>query len=99
MTITGFDRAQRAYENMEAPSSGDCPCLEQEIHVCAGCGEDWNEPTPPDTDRICCTEPERTLLPEDALLEDFPLDSCPEHGDNEPDPDYLRDSAWDRDND
>jgi hypothetical protein len=81
MSITGFDRAQAQYENMEPPYEAECSCLKWR---CWNCGVQYDAPgTCPDTD---CNEQAgpATLaeLDHSYLMESVGLAAvdCPAHG-------------------
>lgn len=81
MTITGLDRAQAHYDNMEPPDPGECSCQRWR---CWDCGAQYDAPgTCPDP--TCNDQPGPTTLAEldDAyLLESVGLAAvdCPSHG-------------------
>lgn len=81
MTITGLDRAQAAYDNMEPPAERECYCLRWR---CENCLVQYGEPgVCPDPDCREAGAPQSLAeLPGDYLWEGRALvrEDCPEHG-------------------
>jgi hypothetical protein len=70
----GFRSAQAAWENAN-PFDGDCTCLDDDLFICAECGEDAKK----EMDCTVCGGFIRQVSG-DALIEEYPATDCPVHG-------------------